>query len=288
MVTAVSAPTGAAAGIEIGGLSSSGLVVDPRRLDLVRRLSDAASSWGIWKSVASALSGSGDIDSVVLPADELRVEEAFVEWAVENQLRPVFRCGHASGLMRVLVAVDRERGSIVELDLTIRKTYRGSTLFRADEIVALLERDPAGFRRIRPGAEGVLILFHNGVLPGGRANPTALSARKVVQLLAGDPEGVRFGVTLFEPPAGAARRAVAALLAGSWDRPAVASVELAFLARAALDPVGLARRVWFRTITKRRCPIIRVAYTSGRRLPVDADSWATRTAATHERLDDQT
>lgn len=273
------------AGMETGGVSSSGLAVDPRRLDLVRRLSDAAPSWGIWKSVASALSGGGDIDSVVLAADVPRVDAAFVEWAVEHRLRPVFRCGHAGGLMTVLVAVDREHGSIVELDLTLRKTYRGSTLFRAGEIVALLERDPAGFRRIRPGAEGVLLLFHNGVRAAGRANPTGLSAKSVVELLARDPDGVRLGAALFEPPDGAARRAVVALLAAGWDRPAVLSVELAFLARAVLDPVGLARRIWFRAITKRSCPIVRVAYTSGRKLPADADGWVMQAAATHERLD---
>ncbi len=258
---------------------------DPERLDLARRLSMAAPSWGIWKNMASALSGSGDIDSVALPADIGSVEDAFVGWAVEQDLRPVFRCDHAGNLMRVIVAVDRNRTSIVELDLTLRKTYRGSTLFRAAEVVPLLEDDLLGFRRVRRGVEGVLLLFHNGIRRGGRANPRALADRKIVELLAADPEGVRLGAALFEPAAGAVRRAVAALLAGRWDRPAVMTVELAFLLRAALSPVGVAQRVWFRSVMKRTCPIIRVAYAPGRRLPGDVDDWVSKAMAIHERLD---
>jgi hypothetical protein len=259
---------------------------DPNRLALARRLSAAAPSWGIWKNVESALSGSGDIDSVVLADGAKDVEEAFTRWAVERGLRPVLRCDHAGGLMGVLVAVDRQHSTIVELDFTRRKTYRGSTLFGAEDVIPLLEDDPAGFRRIRRGAEGVLLLFHNGVRPGGRPNPTGLSARHVADLLRDDPGGVDGAARLFEPAADAARRAAKAVVIGEWDRPAVLTVELAFAIRAAFTPLSVARRVWFRAVTKRRCPIIRVAYTPGRSLPSDADVWVREARASHERLDD--
>jgi hypothetical protein len=259
---------------------------DPDRLDLARRLTAAAASWGIWKNVDSALSGSGDIDSVVLAEGASDVEDAFTRWAVERGLRPVFRCDHAGGLMGVLVAVDRANGTIVELDLTWRKTYRGSTLFRAKDVIPLLEDDPAGVRRIRPGAEGVLLLFHNGVRAGGRRNGDGLSARHVSELLARDPAGVDAGARLFQPAANAARRAARAVVTGGWDRPAVLAVELAFAGRAAFGPLGVARRVWFRAVTKRRCPIIRVAYTPGRSLPTDVEGWLRETIGSHERLDD--
>jgi hypothetical protein len=259
------------------------VTVDPERLDLARRLSAAAPSWGIWKNTASALSGRGDIDSVVLREDEARIEEAFVGWAVENECTPVFRCDHAGDLMRVLVAVDRSQGSIVELDLTRRKTYRGSSLFTAAQMVPLLENDAAGFRRVRRGVEGVLLFFHNGVRYGGRKNAVGLDERGVVELLADDPEGVRRGADLFVPAA-RAKEALASALAGRWNRPALVRVEVGFLLRGLVRPTGLVRRVWFRAVTKRRCPIIHVAYT-GRRLPTDVDGWLRTVLETHERLD---
>jgi hypothetical protein len=259
--------------------------VGSTQLDLVRRLSAAAPTWGIWKNVASAISGSGDIDSIVQDADRGVVERAFVEWATDHGFAPVFRCDHAGDLMRVLVAVDRDRNTLVELDLTGRKTYRGSTLFTAEQIVPLLEDDVLGFRRIRAGAEGVLLFFHNGVRYGGRMDEDGLSRRNVAELLRRDPEGMTLGATLFRSAAGSARDALTSFLDGGWSRSAVARVELAFLGRAVSSPVGLARRVRFRSITKRTCPVIRVAYTAGRRLPHDVDAWLVEAAATHERLD---
>lgn len=260
--------------------------VDASRLELARRLSADVPSWGIWKNVSAAVSGTGDIDSVVLADGRAQVEKTFTRWAIDQGVVPVFRCDHAGGLMGVLVAVDRKAGSIVELDLTLRKTYRGSTLFHAGDVVPLLDDDPAGFRRLRPGAEGVLLLFHNGVRPGGRPNREGLAARHVVDLLARDPSGLDRGVALFASARRAARRAARATLVGRWDRAAVLTVELAYLVRALLDPRGLAGRVWFRAVVKRRCPIIRVAYAPGRALPADVDGWLRETAATHSRLDD--
>jgi hypothetical protein len=253
-------------------------------LPLARLLSSAAPSWGIWKNVQSALSGSGDIDSVVLEDDEALVERAFVEWAVAQGIGPVFRCDHGGDLMRVLVAVDRGRRALIELDLTRRKTYRGATLFTADQMISLLEDDDLGFRRIRPGVEGVLLFFHNGVRYGGRPNYDGLAARKVVELLERDPPGVRLGTAMFEP-ASAAQRAVASLLVGKWSRSAVLHVEISFFARALFHPGGIARRIWFRAVTKKTCPIIRVAYAEGRRLPGDDERWLEAAEATHERLD---
>jgi hypothetical protein len=61
-------------------------------------------------------------------------------------------------------------------------------------------------------------------------------------------------------------------------------IELGFLVRGLLRPAGLARRVWFRAVTKRSCPIIHVAY-SGRQLPTDVDGWIRTVLETHDRLD---
>ena len=63
------------------------------------------------------------------------------------------------------------------------------------------------------------------------------------------------------------------------------TVELAYGLRAGLDPAGVARRIWFRAVTKRRCPIIRVCYRPGRMLPDDVDGWLAEASASHRRLD---
>ena len=67
--------------------------------------------------------------------------------------------------------------------------FRGSTLFVLEQLQPLTMMDDRGFRRVRPGAEGLLKLVLNGSRWGGRPNMEGLHTKHVVELLEQDPEG---------------------------------------------------------------------------------------------------
>lgn len=130
-------------------------------------------------------------------------------------------------------------------DAPARGTFRGSTLISAETLLPLSEIDARGFRRVRPGVEGVIKLCMNGVRKGGLPNWDALEVKRVAELLAADPDGVRLGAQLL----GAARQALLAgaeaVVHGEWDRRAMATVEAWSLLRAVAEPEVPASRMWF-------------------------------------------
>jgi hypothetical protein len=249
-------------------------------LPLLTRLTTACSSWGMWKAADSAFLGTGDIDSVA-PREELpRIESEFVTWATEQNLGPVIACSHAAPFMYVLVALDRDWSSMFELDLTLRKTFRGSTLFLPADLLPLMHVDRQGVRRVRAGVEGVILLVHNGMRKGGRPDRDGLLRKRIRELLREDPDGVTEGAGLFGSAAGAMAAGARSVAEGGWNRRALLEVEAKAAAHALIEPALLAARIRFRLVTKRRCPLIRQVYR-GRRVPAEAEAWMREVAETH-------
>jgi hypothetical protein len=249
---------------------------------LLRRLTEVCPSWGTWKDVTSALTGSGDVDSVVAADDLPVVEEEFHRWAARHGLGPVIVCAHADRLMHLVVAVDRTGRGFLELDLTRRKTFRGMTLFRPEDLRPLMRMDERGFRRIRAGAEGVILLTHSGLRWGGRPNWEGVRRKGVRELIAEDPDGVRAMAQLFGPGAGAVQRAAAAVREGRWDRRAMLEVEGWALLRALLEPRTGVDRAWLRLVSKRRCPLLHAVYKNRRSIPGRPEEWLASVSRTHE------
>lgn len=248
-------------------------------LPLLRRITEACPEWLSWKNVESALTGVGDVDAVA-PGDSWdRITLEFRRWAVEYGLGPVIECPHAP-FLRHLVALSPERPEFYELDLNRRKIFLGSTLFLPGDLLPLTIVDERGFRRLRPGAEGVLKLIQNGAHRSGRPNAKGLQAKRVRELLLEDPEGVHACGRLFGRARGAILRASDALAADSWDRPAILTVEAWCLLRAILEPQGVLARVRFR-VNRRRCPVLAAVVTGHRRVPPDRERWLADVATTH-------
>jgi hypothetical protein len=257
-----------------------------RWLPLIQRLSAAHPSWVIWKNADAALSGFGDIDSAA-PRDcwDAIIRE-FRSWARQNGLGPVAVCRHPP-LTMFLIALDRERSTFVELDVSGRKYFRGGTLFRAEDLSPLAEQDPRGFRSLRPGAQGLILLLGNGLRWGGRPNEGGLAHRRVSHLLAKDPAGVRLAAAAFGLPDRPAQRATEAVLAGTWNRGAALALELSAIRKALLEPGILLKRARFRLVSKRSCPILRSVFYANRLLSGNPDAWVRDVHRSHDVYSDR-
>lgn len=144
-------------------------------MPFLKRLTVLCPDWGIWKNADAALSGSGDMDSAAPTRDWDVILREFRRWASENELGPVTACRHVHGVLFILT-LDKKRSTFVELDVNARQYFRGWTMFRAEDLAPLMELDERGFRRLRPGAEGVMLLLGNGARWGGR--PSSAERRK--------------------------------------------------------------------------------------------------------------
>ena len=237
-------------------------------LPLLQRLTVRSPSSVVWKNASSALKGHGDLDVIAPPADWDAIESEFRGWAGAAGLGPVAVCRHVPGSM-FLLAADSERPAFFELDIKARGSYRGRTIFRASDLQPLAELDARGFRRLRPGAEGVLKLILNGTEDDGGLNPQRVRREGVLELLREDPVGAAQATQLF----GRARAQIAALvddfLRGEWDR----SRMLTFRARLRLglifEPAELLRRLWSRIKPGGGCRGIKSLIKEERLMPGD-------------------
>ena len=237
----------------------------------------------VWKNADRALGEDGDVDSLAPRPLWPAVEEHFRGWASDNGLGPVIVCRHFANVP-IYVAVPDGLPTLLELDVRTGKVWRGASLFTLDDLRPLAEIDPRGFRRVRPGAEGLFKLLLNGVRPTGGPNRAALRQKRVAELLKADPEGARLAAGLLGWAAGPAVRAAESVAAGGWDRGAMTAVIAWALAGAARDPGVFARRVRFRadlSKTVARCPLLTTIWRHDRRIPADRAEWLSRVAAAH-------
>ena len=241
-------------------------------LPLLQRVTKRFPRWSVWKNVESALTGHGDIDSFAPPEDWPAIGRVWREWARDSGLGPAVVCRHVPQGPH-FVAIQPGSPWLVQFDVKMLATFRGCGLMDVDQLLDLAELDERGFRRIRPGAEGVLKLLYNGMRPGGRPDPEGLAGKRVVELLRADPEGARRAAALLGPARGAVERAVAAVVAGGWSRSSLVAVEAWALARSLLEPRTSVGRVWFGRVAKKRCPVLQVIRERDRRLPDDLDGW---------------
>ena len=254
-------------------------------LSLLRELTEVYPSWAVWKNVGSAFAGTGDVDSFAAPASWPAIQRTFETWvASQPGLGPVIICRHIPQGPHFITLQD---GSpyIVQLDVKVRGTFRGSTLIDVDDLQRLSEIDPLGFRRVRPGVEGVIKLLMNGMKKGGQPNPEGLRTKRVAALLSADPDGVVAGAELLGPAAGALRRGAAAVIDGRWDHAAMRRVEAWSLTRSIAEPGVAVSRLWFLYYQAARCPVVSLIRDHDRRVPADREGWLRDVARGHEVRD---
>jgi hypothetical protein len=253
-------------------------------LPLLRRFTELSPNWVVWKNVDSALSGVGDIDAAAPEDDWPAIERAFREWAVEHELGPVIVCRHIPGGLN-LVAMPPTSSTLLEVGVKARRIWRGGTLFVLDDLKPLVMLDPRGFRRLRPGAEGLFKLLLNGARWDGGPDWDAMRVKHVATLLRTDPDGVRIAARRFGFAEGAALRGAMHAARGEWDRRSMLTVQAWALIQALQRPHVLASRVRFRFRAKATCPVVSTLLRDHRRIPADRASWLRTVALSHAVYD---
>lgn len=250
---------------------------EEERLELLRSFTEAAPGWAVWKNADSFLAGRGDVDSVCPRAEWPQLTRRFADWASARGFDGVIECPHLPGAL-LLAAVDRAGGRVLEVDVWDTLTYRGAPLVSAAGLTSLFTDDAREFRRLRAGAEGLLLL-HYAALRRGRLDRRALASRRVPELLRADPEGARQAAGLFRSGRRAALAAATAVEEGRWGRRNGLAVEARAFLRALAAPRTLAGRLRFRVVW-RRCPV--VATGAGRRLAEgEFAGWLATVESTH-------
>jgi len=247
---------------------------------LLNRLTETLPDWGLWKNADAALSGEGDFDSMAPAARWDQITREFTEWAIAHGFSPVAACREVPGVL-FLIALDKENATFLELDVNARKYFRGSTCFEPGDISPLMELDDKGFRRVRPGAEGVILLTQNGLKWGGAPNEAGLKKRRVREVLQSDPEGVRKAASLFGFARGSLVKGAEAAMRGSWDRRAMMTVEARALLGAVAEPQVLWTRFQAKQV-KKDCPLLTAIFTHDRTIYGDPDKWIAEVAKKHE------
>jgi hypothetical protein len=248
-------------------------------LPLLRSLTERLPLWGIWKNVDRAFAGHGDIDSAAPRSDWPSIESEFRRWAADHGLGPVAACHHIRGVL-FLIALDPSRRTFFELDVNARKYFRGAVLFRSEQLRALAEVERRGFRRLRPGAEGLILVTQNGMRWGGRS-AVGEKAREGLELIRTDLDGAdRAARTFFGSAAPQVMNVVDAGLEGAWDRRAAAVVEARAVLTAVQHPLILAGRFLARRL-KKHDTLLRSIFVEDRKLPEDLKGWIERVARRH-------
>ncbi|HET7232152.1 MAG TPA: hypothetical protein VFJ16_19250 [Longimicrobium sp.] len=249
-------------------------------LPLLRRLTREVPGWVLWKNAESAFHGTGDIDAAAPEEDWPLVERIFCRWAAEAGAGPVVVCRHIPGGLN-LVAVPPGGTHLLEMGVKCTRLWRGAPLFGHADLMAHARMDPRGFRRVRPGAEGVYKLLLNGMRRGGAPDWPALRDKDVPALLRADPVGARAAARRFGPFAPAAARLARAVAGDGWDRPSAAALELWAALRALRSPGVALARLRFRRAGGKRCPVLAALLAAHRRIPADRDAWLRDVARTH-------
>jgi hypothetical protein len=249
-------------------------------LPLLRGLTEATSDWAVWKNAESALTGTGDVDSAAPRSAWPVISQTYLEWAAAQQLGPAIVCRHIPRTLNLLAMLPDDT-ALLQLEVKGGATWRGSLQFDARDVLALSKVGDQGFRRLRPGAEGLLKLLNNGTVRGGAPNWDGIRSKDVEALLRDDPEGVAAMARHFGPARGSLLRAVDAVLAGRWDRRAVASVEAWAVTKALVQPHVVTERIWFRAVRKPTCPVLHVVYRKDRRVQGDVDAWLAKVRTSH-------
>lgn len=256
-----------------------------RWLRLLRRVTESFPRWSVWKNVASALEGHGDVDSFAPPGDWSAIQDVWLTWLRDEGIDTAILCRHVPQGPH-FIALEQGSPWLWQFDVKERGTLRGATLIDVDDLAGLAEIDDRGFRRIRPGSEGVLKLLYNGMHPGGKPDYEGIAEKDVVALLEADPEGVRLAAErLCGPARGPMLDAVEALLRGEWDRTALLAVEAWFRIKALSEPRVAVSRTWFNLVLKRNCPILQVIRHRDRRIPGDRAAWLAEVAEDHVIVD---
>ena len=196
----------------------------------------------------------------------------FRRWAAANRLGPVVVCSHEPYVQH-LVALDGPLRLFV-LSLSARRVVRGATLFVPETLLTRrTELDAWGFRRTRPGAEGVILLLDAVAQDGVEPDWPALRARNVAALVARDRTGVRETARLLLGPADRAMVQLAEAVEGGQGPAGVDQHAAMVCGPLAVEPTVMA--TWVRHRFTWPCAVLDVLETVAVCRATGGSGWTT-------------
>lgn len=244
-------------------------------LPLLRSLTARETSWSLWKNADNAVAGIGDVDSAAPRAAWPGIEVEFGNWAAGVGAAPVIICRHLPESLVAVACAGPDRRRLLQLDVYERL----GRIVAAAALADVAEIDERGFRRLRPGAEGMFLVLTLARRAGRRPRDSSTVAR-AGELVSADPLGMRAAAGLLGAGRRPALAAANSVAEGGWNHPAMAALELVYAQRALSDPARRLAWLRFRLGSASRCPVL-AALAAGRRIPGDVDAWLSFVAATH-------
>ncbi|MDP9224743.1 MAG: hypothetical protein M3P18_12995, partial [Actinomycetota bacterium] len=207
------------------------------------------------------------------------ISKTFRDWAAASGFVGVVTCEHVPGSL-LLQAANPQSPTLTELDVLAECYWRGDRLLAAADLAPLMLEDPRGFRRLREGAEGLLLLLLNGIRWAGAPRSQVIRNKHIATLMDSDPDGMRTAAEILGSAAPTAVRLAEALKRGEWNRALAVRLEIRALARGLAAPMSLARRASFRGGAFRTCPVISLTRT-GRKTPPNIEEWLSLMSKSH-------
>ena len=256
----------------------------PPRLPLLRRLTATSPQWAVWKNADAAVLGTGDIDSVAPQEAWQSVVDEYRRWGLGHGLGTTVVCRHLPGVLVVAACETRDTAELLQLDVYSRLGFRRTSLVGATQLRPLLIDDQRGFRRLRSGAEGLLLFLTYASKRGGRRPADLGDEPGFVELMRADPEGAEQLACILGTPGQLALRGARAVIKGGWDQSAVLRLELDAAVRALQDVRSLFASLRLDLGERARCPVI-LALEHGRRVPGNVSVWLRQVQTSDEVLE---
>jgi hypothetical protein len=226
----------------------------------------------VWKHLERALRGQGDVDAAA-PARDGAAIRADAQAIAGRTLAAshVILCDHiADKKLHFFVQPDR-LPQLFEFDVCSQPSRGLAPWASPDLMLPLATMSGEGIRRLRPGAEAVVLLVYHGLSPSGLARPRGREAALVDFGLAEDREGAERACATLPPRP--ARRALAALIGhvseGRWDSTLASRAYAGFVVASCAHPRFSARRLGLRAqlAAGRECVMSVLARREGRLVP---------------------
>lgn len=246
-------------------------------LPLLRRLTEVCEGCAVFGDVEEGFSGVGDIDLVAAERSWTLIENEFRSWAASFGLEPVVVCTHRMDLLTLLAG--GEGPTFFEVEVRSRRFFRGAKVWEAEDLSGLMEMDQEGFRRLRPGAIGVVRMIPNAFDWRGNPKLPQDKVRRKFRVLKDDPDGIVAAASLF----GGARRfvvkAAEAAARDESDRWAILAIQVWAMIRSITHPRTLLARA--RTRLGRKSCDVSAILARGRGLPDNLEAWIGRVRRDH-------